>query len=229
MFLFTHALLAALVLFAASATAQEEQPRGYPFGLSMGMTFDEVKALKGFEITKIDSVGYRRSLSLKLAETPPKKSTFDLFGMFSEEPDEADFANFFLYFTPDHGLFKVWAWTDEMDVGNGGETIMKKYQAIKKQLSDVYSPIGGYRMQRSFNANAWESPEDWTRRFLNYNGRAFIAEWKDMRGLGGKPFPNNVTNIKLSIVVSTIGMGKISITTEFDNTNRAYDAIDRNE
>ena len=71
MFLFTRTLLTVLVLFAASATAQEKPPGGYPFGFSMGMTFDEVKALEGFEIAKIDSVGYRQSLSLKRAKNSP--------------------------------------------------------------------------------------------------------------------------------------------------------------
>ncbi len=221
----TRTLLTSLVLLVASATAQTKPPGVYSFEFYMGMPFDEVKALKGFEITDIDSVGYRRSIILKLADTPPEKSALDLFsGLFSEEPKEADFTLFRLYFTPDHGLFKLWAWSDEMDVGNGGENIMPKYQAIKKQLAERYSS-GGYRMQRSFNTNAWDSPEDWTRRFLNYDGQAFISEWKDMRGLGGKPFPDNVTEVKLLIVVETLGKGRISLTTEFTNTSPAYNAI----
>ena len=137
-----------------------------PFGFEMGMSFEKVRSLGEIVITRADSVGDAKSIELT---NPPKK--------------HSHFVKFLLSFKSGYGLYQIRAWSDRMNVGNGGEKIMKEYQVLRTQLHEMYK-IGGVRKEQFFTSNSWESPEEWTKRFL-YLDRAFITKWRDISGLGG--------------------------------------------
>ena len=111
------------------------------------------------------------------------------------------------------------AYSDRMDVGNGGEKIMKEYQVLRDQLHEMYK-MGGVRKEGFFTSNSWESPEEWTQRFI-YLSSAFITTWKDMSALGGKPFKDDVQQVTLSVLAS-FGKGRFQLQIDFKNSFSAY-------
>ena len=205
--MFRQYILTVCVLVAMGSFVYAEPFK--PFGFSMGMSLEEVKSLEGIEIVMIDSVGYRQSIKFRKTTTTPKE--------FSH------FVNFWAFCTPEHGLYQLRAWSDNMDVGTGGEKILKAYYAIRKKISERYDS-GNYGTRNYVEGNSWEPPEDWTKRFMKYNGKGFISEWQDIPR-GKKRFKDDVYNVKLSIPISVLGEGTIYLVIEFWNANDAFNKM----
>ena len=157
---FRNLLTAALLLLAVNVQADSLGEN--PFGFKMGMSEEEVKALEGVTVDS-SRAWYNHRLAI-LSKVPHPHPLF---------------ATYHLYFSKKHGLFRINAWSGDIEIGKGGQNIMPKYIELREELVKRYN---GYTRSAYIEGGAaWEMPSDWLIRVLKNNPRkdrqAFISEW----------------------------------------------------
>ena len=161
--LYRTLLTLALLFLAANIHAD---PLGEnPFGFKMGMSLEEVKALEGVTVDT-SRAWYNHKLAI-LSKVPYPHPLF---------------VTHHLYFSKKHGLYRINAWSGDIEIGKGGQNIMPKYVELREELVKRYE---GYTRSAYIDGGAsWEMPEDWIIRVLKNNRgnrQAFISKWSPAR------------------------------------------------
>ena len=168
-----------------------------PFGLRMGMTVEEIKAIEGVEIDSITV--FRNGKSFLTISKAPSLSP--------------DFKEYILSVSPKHGLYVLVAYSDYIPAGNGGSNIMPKYMQIREKISSVYN---GYTRRKNYitSGPAWESGEDWVDRIsrsIGYEGNPFETIWSP--GAVGRSKTVSDVNLHISATIPP----RIAVVVEFRN------------
>ena len=195
---FRNLLTAALLMLAVNVQAD---PLGEnPFGFKMGMSLEEVKALEGVAVDTTQT-WYKNRLAV-LSKVPDPHPLF---------------VTYQLYISEKHGLYRINAWSSNIEIGKGGQNIMPKYIELREELEKRYN---GYRRSAYVEGGAtWEPPSDWLMRVLKNNPRkdrvAFISEWSPTHYKRSE----QLGNVELSIYLNK--PANFMITFHFTNSFQA--------
>lgn len=184
--------LAAISVMFISTTVQAG-----PFGFSQGET---VEAL---------------SKKIKLKPTDSKYS----FTAVTVPSPHADFDDYRLIITPQHGLCKIIAWTPETKMNSFGNEAVSKFNNLENALSSKYGTGKRYDFLQS--GSIWRESADWSMSLLKKE-RSLVTFW-DVET--SKTMPDDMESVTLETVGASRDSFMINLTYGFPNEGKCVQWI----
>lgn len=170
-----------------------------PFGLSMGMTYDEIKAID-------PNIKSKENFIYKIKTVPRPYPGIDMY---------------ILYISPTLGLSRIITYGADIKTSIFGTKIISKFNIMAENLSSVYGTKKQYNFLK--NGSRWDDPQYWTMGLLKRE-RTLATVFGEKSLL-----KNNITSIFLQAVMSNRETGYLTIWYEFSNHNALLEELkDRN-
>jgi len=184
-----------------------------PFGFGYGMTKEQVIKLVGKDRVKTS------------------KDDDDTLVLTTAPKPHPGFGAYFLTFSPEHGLVKIYASGNDIDTNRYGDTVRSTFAETEKALTATYgAPSEEFDFLRS--GSAWNGPEDWMTG-LQKEERTLSSYWKPdpSRCLVADPLvcqpalnSNHIVVISLHARASSDEIGYLSLAYEFEGYEAYSDA-----
>lgn len=139
-----------------------------PFGLEQGMKLEEIQKFSKLRMVQ-----------------PHVYSTADV------PLGHPAFEDYRLVITPQHGLCKVVAWTDDISSSAYGDSVKAKFESLFEALSSKYGNSKRFDFLRS--GSIWDDAKDWMMS-LAKGERHLVAYWDREEGSN---LPDSINAIKL--------------------------------
>jgi len=178
-------ILVTVILVVASFSAVAG-----PFGLSKGMTLEEVKKYGAFVSGDSPFTYTAKTLS----------------------NGHPDFEAYSIILTPQQGLCKILAAGKDVKTSSFGSELKEKHNDLVKALSNKYgSPGNNFDFLRA--GSNWKDPQDWMMALLKKE-RTLASYWSPPERTN---LPDSVLSIQLEAAASSGSTGYIRLGYEFDN------------
>jgi len=178
-------ILVTVILVVASFSAVAG-----PFGLSKGMTLEEVKKYGAFVSGDSPFTYTAKTLS----------------------NGHPDFEIYSIILTPQQGLCKIQAAGKDVKTSSFGSELKEKHNDLVKALSNKYgSPGNNFDFLRT--GSIWKDPQDWMMALLKKE-RTLASYWSPPERTN---LPDSVLSIQLEAAASSGSTGYIRLGYEFDN------------
>jgi len=171
-------LSAVLILAAGTAIAG-------PFGLNKG---DSLSKLKTHGLEPIGTSGLYRAKAV-----PNPHPQFDFYAVVA---------------TPEEGLCKIIARTDEISTSVYGSELKDRFEAIRDALEAKYGKGETYDKLRA--GSIWDEPKDWMTALVKKE-RTLVTYWVD------GTYPDGIESITLEASADDRSSGDIRLVYELDN------------
>lgn len=157
-----------------------------PFGLTPGMTWNQVLSMVGSAAVK------HSQDNAYILSTAPKP--------------HPDFDEYVLLFFPPKGLVKMMAYSKTIQTNGWGQEIQRKFDEVYGAMSSKYGP--GKKLDFLRSGSLWEEPKYWMMG-LRKEERTLVAYWEPTPD--GK-----VISISLAAKATSSETGQLVLTYEFD-------------
>lgn len=172
------------------------QPWDGPFGLKMGLTYNQLKAIDP-GIERIDG---------------------DLFVMANVPISHPDFEYYCMTIDPQSGLARTGGFTTEIHTNKYGEDLVDKFWEFAWILEEKY---GDYEEVSYLNEGSmWDEPDDFMMG-LYLEERTLACFWS---ADAGSMLPNNINYITLLATANEENTGQIMLRYDFNNFSDYYEA-----
>ena len=168
-----------------------------PFGMSKGMTLEELK----------------------------KQGNFSSSGAFQYEANtiksgHPDFELYIATLTPEHGLCKIGAASKDIQTSDFGTELENKYNRLVEAMSEKYGAPKNYNFLKE--GSIWKERRYWMMSLLKKE-RTLRAYWTSPEQVN---LPDSIKAIEVdTLPLLTTSKGYITITYEFNNANACHDFI----
>lgn len=164
-----------------------------PFGLEMGMTKEQMKAL-GISLTPDP-----KSPDWYITKRTPK-------GL-------EEFEEYHLWISPAAGLCKLYAIGRDVELNAFGDRLKTEFSEIREMLVQVYGAPEDYDFLRK--GSIWDDPEEWAMSIVQEE-RMLASIWTDDKN----KLKDSIQAIKLEGHALKLSEGYLTLAYEFTNHNR---------
>lgn len=169
-----------------------------PFGLSKGMTLDEVKKLGNFS---------------------PEKEPF-WYKAYKINKGHDNFEAYSVLITPTHGLCKIVGVGRDIYTNSFGEQLKSKYKELTSAITQKYGePTGEYDFLR--NGSIWTDDNDFMMG-LAKKDRSLVSYWFASKGAN---LSDGLSAISIRASALSNSKGFINIGYDFDNVDDCLEAV----
>ena len=169
-----------------------------PFGLSKGMTLEQLKKQGSFTPTKMRFVYQTKNLA----------------------KGHSDFEAYSVLVSPRYGLCKITAIGNDVVTNAFGNQLEQKFKDISAALTRRY---GDPESQFDFlqKGSIWKDPQDWMMGLLKKE-RALSSFWAPPKNTD---LPDSLSVIAVKANAVSPSKGYISLVYEFDNSDECIDSV----
>jgi hypothetical protein len=161
-----------------------------PFGLEMGMSFDEVKNITGNNLILVRD-------DLYIVDPPNKNDTFGAY---------------YVQISKGYGIVKIQAFSKKITTNGHGTGIKTIFNAL---LSSIERTYGKYKkVDILMSGSIWDKPEDFMMGLLR-DERYLMARWGDEHG---STLPSDIELIDLGTMVMSSDEGYVIL--EYSSPNQ---------
>lgn len=165
------------------------QPWDGPFGLKMGLTFNQLKAVDP-GIEKLDENNY------KMTKVPKP---------------HRDLESYYVTISPTSGLAKVGALSANISSNGYGFDVRSKYESLRDALAEKY---GEYKeIDMLMPGSIWDDPDDFMMALLMKDRYLFCLWGRD----NGSTLPSYIYGVALSTTGLNSNTAYLSLVYEFSN------------
>lgn len=162
-----------------------------PFGLKMGLTYQQVKAIDS-DIEAVESVGH----AYVIEDVPKPHSRFE---------------SYILFISPKTGLCKIVAIGKNVSTNGSGYALRTEYQSVRDAIINKYGQNKEYDFLS--NGSIWNEPRDFMMALVKED-RYLLSTWL---GEDGDLFYDNISAILLEARAQDSSTGYLRLGYEFEN------------